>query len=141
MPAREQVLDVPGALAMTNKDQFAGHVRLRERGAMLTASRVGIESALAPGAPFAQGLVQDRTISRQGGARGRWVMQVHGDAAEQQRLSVDSGILQPRAQLLVFGSPALDGLVETVHTHKVGAPEGLVAALDGDETIGQTVCG
>ncbi len=39
-------------------------------------------------------------------------------------------------ELLIFRAPAAHGFVITVHSLKIGAPEGLIAALDGDEGVG-----
>ena len=65
------------------------------------------------------------------------MVQVAGDAAEQERLTPDAGILESRAELLVLGAPARNGFVEAIHAHQVVAPEALVAALDGDEAVGE----
>lgn len=40
MPAREEVLDVPDTLAVTNEDEFAGHDGLLERERVLRKARI-----------------------------------------------------------------------------------------------------
>ena len=65
------------------------------------------------------------------------MVQVTGDAAEQQRLPPHAGMFEARAQLLVLGAPAGELLVEAVDAHQVVAPQTLVAGLDGDQAVGE----
>ena len=77
-------------------------------------------------------------IRGQRGARGGRMVQVQRRC----RRTAASGGRTPAfrsraAQLLVLRTPALEGLVETIDAHQVVAPEALVAALDGDEAVGE----
>lgn len=58
------------------------------------------------------------------------MVQVAGDTAREQRLSMHSVMLEPCTQFLVFGSPALEPLIPAVHGDEILAPKPLVAGFD-----------
>ena len=96
---------------------------------------MSVEPARATHPSFADRLRESLAIPVDSIPRGRGVPQMPGDAAAEQRATPDAGISQTCAQLLVFGAPALDGLVEAVDAQQVAAPERLIAALDRDERV------
>ena len=58
------------------------------------------------------------------------MVQVAGDTACEQRLSMHSVMLEPCTQFLVFGTPALEAFVPAVHGDEILTPKPLVAGFD-----------
>src|SRR5688572_25360952 len=102
--------------------------------AMLT--QMSVDAVLGADATRCARGRQYRQIGGQGVTRCRRMVQMAGDTAEDQGLAAHARMFEARAQLLVFGSPADDVFVESVDTQQLCAPGGQVAALDGDEAVG-----
>ena len=145
VPAGEQIFDVPDALAMSNQYEFsgnglAGHARppFGERDINRSIAEMRVEAALAAHPAFAPRVLEQRQIrgaapSRDAGAWCRWQAMPPNSSVCRRTPAFSS-----RAhEFLVFRAPALDRFVEAVDAHQVVAPEALVAALDGDERVGE----
>ena len=117
MPSGEEILDVPGALAVTNEDEFSGHADLRFRGRHVNRqiwvapcyAQMRVESAFAADLPLAARGREHREIGRQCFARCRRMVQV----ARRCRRTAASAVARPafsrRAHSsLSSGPPALD---------------------------------
>ncbi len=69
-----------------------------------------VEAAFAAYPVLATSPVERGEVGGQRRARSWCMVQVTGNAAKQKRLAPDTGILESRAEFLVFGAPALKSL-------------------------------
>ena len=86
-----------------------------------------VDTILAPGRTVPDRLLQEPVIARQGVSRMRGMEEVESQCPEPYRLAPNAAVHQSGGKFAVLPPPALKILIEAVHGHRVGPPEGKIA--------------
>src|SRR5882672_9007291 len=142
-PAREQIVEVPHTLAVSNQHQFPAQDDAPCLPSNISTAlprfvpAVLAHTVRALHATLLERLRQDALVGSAVFAARGWVSQVVGDASESETPASYAAVRQPGGQLLVFRTPADHVFIEAIDALEIGTPGGEVAAIRGDKRVGE----